>query len=105
MVPFLVAGTVGLVLAVLALLPARPRATKANFDRTEIGMTRLEVEAILGPPGTWGVLRPGRAAWDSAVNDDFAFIDFDENGKVKSKQWRELPDERTVWQKLLDRSF
>ena len=41
------AGVVGVVLVVLALLP-RPGVTKANFDRVQKGMSKPEVQAILG---------------------------------------------------------
>jgi hypothetical protein len=37
-----------LVLGVLAMLPARPGATKANYDRIEIGMPKVEVERMFG---------------------------------------------------------
>ena len=44
-----------LTLAVLALFPARPmkpEVTRANIHRIEIGMTRAEVDAVLGPGGS-----------------------------------------------------
>ncbi len=41
----LIACIVGVALVVLAWLP-RPGVNKENFDRIEIGMTRVEVEAI-----------------------------------------------------------
>ena len=52
---------------VLALLPARPAVTQANFDRLKEGMTRVEVEAIFGGPPKykssngrdWSMLREG----------------------------------------------
>jgi hypothetical protein len=45
------AAFVCLVLGVLALLPARSGATKANFSRIEKGMPRAEVARIFGGPG------------------------------------------------------
>jgi hypothetical protein len=47
----LLAACVCLTLAVLALLPPRPGVTPANIERIENGMTRTEVETILGGPG------------------------------------------------------
>jgi len=47
----MVAACVCLTLAVLALLPPRPGVTPANIERIEDGMTRAEVEKILGGPG------------------------------------------------------
>jgi hypothetical protein len=52
---------------VLALLPARPAVTQANFDRLKEGMTQGEVEAIFGGPPKckssngrdWSMLREG----------------------------------------------
>jgi hypothetical protein len=42
--PLAIAVTLG----ILAMLPPRPGVTKANFDRIQEGMKRVEVEAILG---------------------------------------------------------
>lgn len=39
-----------LALLVLALKPADPGVTKANFDRIKVGMSRAEVEEIFGRP-------------------------------------------------------
>ncbi len=35
------------------LWPQPDRITKANYERIEEGMTRAEVEALLGPPGNY----------------------------------------------------
>jgi hypothetical protein len=42
--------TIALTLGVLAMLPPSPGVTKANFDRIKEGMTKAEVEEILGGP-------------------------------------------------------
>ncbi len=51
------AAVVGLValagVAAFALWPRPDRVTTENFDRIHKGMTRGEVEAILGPPGDY----------------------------------------------------
>jgi hypothetical protein len=47
---------IGLVLlrAFLALaLPRPPRVTRANFERVKAGMSRADVEVVLGPPGDY----------------------------------------------------
>ena len=44
----LAAGCLSLTLAALTMLPPGPAVTKSNFDRVEKGMTRAEVEVILG---------------------------------------------------------
>ena len=45
----ILAACVCLALGVL-VMRSRPGATKANFDRIELGMTLAEVEAIIGRP-------------------------------------------------------
>lgn len=68
-----------LVLAGLAVLAAgafvlwlQPeRISQENFDRIRVGMSRAEVEAILGgPPGDY---RTVRTVWNSAVEEDPAY--------------------------------
>src|SRR5260370_20047910 len=103
-IALLVAGIIGVVIGVLALLPARQGVTKANFDRIEIGMTRPDVEAILGPPSDLGLMRRGLLEFDSDVTDDFAQVMFDENNLVRTKEWVGFPDERSWWQQLLERT-
>jgi len=36
---------------VVVLWPRADRITEANFERIRVGMSRTDVEAILGPPG------------------------------------------------------
>jgi hypothetical protein len=58
------AAFVGLTLGALAMLPERPGVTKANFDRIKNGMTRVEVEGILGEPSRNPLsLLSGRNIW------------------------------------------
>ncbi len=96
----LLACIVGVVLLVLALLPPRPGVTKKNFDRIKVGMARAEVEAIFGgpPKGLFGMHFQDDASGDSAI------ITFDDNDLVASMLWGpNLHDDRTLWEKLLDR--
>jgi hypothetical protein len=37
----------------VVLWPREDRVTRANYDRIQIGMSRVDVEAILGPPGDY----------------------------------------------------
>jgi len=103
-----IAGCVGLAFVIPALRPPRPGVTKENFDRIEIGMTRAEVEAILGPPTEdfAGVVAFANNGFDGTIweNDraDEAQIRFDENNSVKTKNWDEWPDDRGVFEKLMD---
>jgi hypothetical protein len=90
-----IAGCIGLALVIPALRPPRPGVTKENFDRIEIGMTRADVEAILGEPNIWPPV------WESDLGDE-AQIEFDHQFRVKEKHWDEWPDDRTVYEKLLD---
>ncbi len=104
----LLASIAGIVLVVLALLLPRPGVTEENFDRIEVGMTRAEVEAIFGGPATgsnpwvWGNL-PKENEWENEASGDAAMVDFDENNRVIARHWDPWPDDRTAWQKLLDR--
>ena len=102
----LIAGplaAVAVTLGVLAMLPPRPGVTKENFDRIEVGMTRAEVEVILGGPAGPAFRRRSRDEWDSNENDDSVAIRFDNNDRVLEKHWLGMPDERTAFDKLLDR--
>jgi hypothetical protein len=103
-----IAGCIGLALIIPALRPPRPGVTKGNFDRIEIGMTRAEVEEILGPPTEdfpRGVLALGLGIdgpiWENDRGDE-AQIRFDENNRVKARDWDEWPDDRGVFEKLMD---
>ena len=96
------AGLVGVVLFVLAMLPPGPGVTKANFDRVEKGMTRAQVVAILGkatyePPG-WG----GGPYWTSNSGDEIR-VRFDENQRVESMIWDDGWPSETLIEKILDR--
>jgi hypothetical protein len=100
-----IAALVGVTLGVLALLPARPGVTRENFDRIEIGMTRAEVEAILGPPTDfftgWPFPEPNEPIWENDRADE-GQIQFDEDSRVKAKDWHEMPDDRGVFERLMD---
>jgi hypothetical protein len=90
---------VGLALAgaVLALAwPLPSRVTRANFDRIKEGMSRADVEALLGPPGDYttaptsfdrmeGVWRPGskEAKWEG--DECMVVVDFDASGHAVGK--------------------
>jgi hypothetical protein len=102
----LLACIVGVVLAALALLLPSPGVTKENFDRIEVGMVRSDVEAIFGGPAY--VRRPHdrfyAIEWDNDASGEAAVINFEENGRVASKEWcSDWPDDRSLWQKMLGR--
>ena len=91
------AGLVGVVLLVVAMLPPRPGVTKANFDRVEVGMTKTDVEAILGePPNHQGPPIPKveqgqfRLAWKEARGDFLVSVTFNMQQEVVEKQWVHL---------------
>jgi hypothetical protein len=102
----LLACIVGVVVVVLALLPPGPGVTKENFDRIEVGMTCAEVEALFGGPANvwtpWPNTR-NENEWEDKTSGDSATVDFDENNRVTARHWDGWPDERTVWEKMLDR--
>jgi hypothetical protein len=97
----LVLISVPVVLAVAAIsttvvlyftLPRRPMASKSDCDRVLIGMTRAEVEHVLGgPPGDYRT-RPSKPplSW-FAFGDEWqgdggmVFVQFDEDGRETDK--------------------
>jgi hypothetical protein len=56
---------------VVLLRPREDRITRANYDRIEVGMSRADVEAILGPPGDY---RTGHGETGSDRSDDITWI-------------------------------
>ena len=114
--PWWIATGVLVVLAVLlaigipAFLPPTPGVTYANYSRVEKGMTRAEVEALLGKPDKVEALlgkpdmvaAPTRWSWDSA-DADHLWINFDENGRVEHSAWNATPEDRTALDRLRDR--
>jgi hypothetical protein len=69
LVALAVAGTV-------AVLWPRPRVTKESYERIKLGMTRGEVEAVLGgPPGDYtnGPTRAGRLEPEEEIAHDVSW--------------------------------
>jgi hypothetical protein len=90
---------IGVVSGAIIMLPARPCLSKANFDRIEMGMTREEVERILGQPtGQADRIDDGIAevVWIGA-DDARARIEF-ANGVVRDMAFQESNE--TAWDKL-----
>jgi hypothetical protein len=56
-VDVVIVGLFVLRLAALLVWPQPDRITQENFDRIRKGMSRAEVEAILGPPGDYRFTR------------------------------------------------
>jgi hypothetical protein len=81
-----------------------PGVTKENFGRIREGMTRTEVESIFGRPADQEV--QFEHDWVDATWADGAgarvSISFGSQ-RVVFKGWTSLVDDRTVWQKWLDR--
>ena len=73
-------------LAVLALLPPRARVTKANYDRIEEGMTREQVEKLLGGRGDEWIGR-NVIVWFNDWDHAKVFICFDDRDRVVEKTW------------------
>jgi hypothetical protein len=86
------------------MLPPSPGVTRANFDRIEKGMTRAEVEEILGEKGDWRWIvqdREEKSEWAWRANDGpEAVINF-EMDCVTEKQWsgsnETFPDKIRRW--------
>jgi len=92
-----------IVLGTLAMLPARPGVTKANFDRIEKGMTRAQVEEFFGQPGM--VIRHdgpgGRAAisWeaDDRSGASVGFLNDYVTGAIWNNSPETVPDKIRRW--------
>jgi hypothetical protein len=85
---------VGLLLGVLAVVPSMANVMDARYERIQLGMTRAEVEAIIGPLD--------RAIWTSNGNIVSATIEF--NNKNRVVRWYKISmrDDRTTLEKLVD---
>jgi hypothetical protein len=96
------AGTFILWPRAVVLEPRPLRATRQNYDRIRIGITRAEVEASLGPPGdyTTGPTHPtGRdhgvegsslvcASVTQWLTDNGSIVvEFDARGRVRGWSW------------------
>jgi hypothetical protein len=86
--PLAIAVTFG----VLAMLPPRPRVTKANFDRVEKGMTVAEVEGIFGQSGELLIIEgdpreEGKIWW--ADDGSWARVGIDEGRVTEKKHWND----------------
>ena len=85
-------GTAIGALAVCALLPFWPsgKIDAVKFEAIRVGMSRGEVEAILGrPPDISGVnlARKSMAVWTDFFCGEAIGLDFDANGSVQQKQF------------------
>ncbi len=90
---------VGLTLAAFGSHP--PQLTRENFDRVKTGMTRAEVDAILGPAGDYSTVPhivleppgpgPDYVGWITDKQD--ILIGFDRTtGRVQDKQFTPIDD-------------
>src|SRR5262249_16416985 len=93
--------------------------TYANYSRIENGMTREQVEALLGPPNSAADLYVGLRTerllpadvedpnpnWLFWRTEDGARVEvlFDENARADTAMWNAWPDERNSLEKLRDR--
>ncbi|HZZ77091.1 MAG TPA: hypothetical protein VFE62_01150 [Gemmataceae bacterium] len=100
-------GCVVVVIVALWLTPVSG-VTKENFDRIEVGMTRAEVEVILGSKAI-ARIRQRRDIfcfgnfWRDAESGAEAGIEFDAEDHVRGKEWWPgVLDQRTTWERFLD---
>jgi hypothetical protein len=101
------AGCIGLAFVIPALLPSQPGVTKENFDRIDIGMTRADVKAILGPGG-WEGISGGRGMkershifWVNERAGSDVMVWFDDEDRVELRVWHG-DDDRPALLKLLN---
>jgi hypothetical protein len=100
--------TIVVMLGILAMLPARPGVTKANFDRIQVGMTKAEVEQIFDGEAGKQLLTTAvaglpdmpvekKAYWWGDEERSVAVVIF-ENDVVIRKEWGE--SDETVMQRI-----
>jgi outer membrane protein assembly factor BamE (lipoprotein component of BamABCDE complex) len=97
---------IAIAIAIPALLPPTPGVTYSNYSRLEKGMTRAQLEALLGEPDPalqgFGPDGDTSFLWESAEHDS-VWITFDPNGLTKSYTWNHTNDERNSFQKAMER--
>ena len=99
----LVVLAVLLAIGIPALLPPPPGATYANYSRIEKGMTRGEVEALLGEPRVnERIDEHAQITWRNEDGDRIN-VDFDKNGLVMGSAWNGREENRTSLERLRDR--
>jgi hypothetical protein len=83
---------------VLVLWPRADRVTRASFDRIQIGLSRADVEAILGPPGDYrtglGEVRWSTKSWVPDPAADSPYLRFNWSGNPVDP---EDPSRWAVW--------
>jgi hypothetical protein len=107
----LLVALAGLAVAVAAgaivLWPREDRVTRANYDRIRDGMTRAEVEAILGPPGPPGDFRTGhgetRVVFEDGSTANTRWIPDDPAKPLPN--WSRLPGQSLLWATWMSDSF
>jgi outer membrane protein assembly factor BamE (lipoprotein component of BamABCDE complex) len=92
LIVFLPLTAVAVSVGMLAMLPPGPGVTKANFDRIEKGMTRAQVEEIMGRPSmaepitfSFNDTLITRTEWSGSNEDGdnvCVVIEFDDKDKV-----------------------
>ncbi len=113
-------GLALIALAAFVLWPRQPRVTRENCGRIRQGMTRAEVEALLGPPGDY---RTGPVDYDAGLvpikttpltmpyaSDDevarwtgdgaYMAVQFDSDGRVGT--WYLIPTSRAAQSPVSD---
>ena len=100
------AFVVALVLLIPLFLPPTPAVTYANYSRIEKGMTREQVEQLLGKPmQDRGFMQwqPGASLYWRTENGDHVEVGFDADGHVECATWNAEIESRTFLEKLRDR--
>src|SRR5262245_58689965 len=98
-VSILIALTIVLAFAIPALSPPTPGVTYANYSRIEKGMTREQVERLLGQPLDPTAFRRIKRSEDSnsflfwrTETDDDVEVFLDHNGCVAMTAWNHSMD-------------
>jgi hypothetical protein len=105
-----------LAIGIPAFMPTTPGVTYANYSRIEEGMTREQVEGLLGEPNAPKMLgmyttgvgprdphAPATSLYWRTDDGDEVEAGFDHDGHVVLAAWNTLQDDRTAFEKLRDR--
>jgi hypothetical protein len=104
----------GAAFALVVFWPPTPGVTYANYSRIETGMSREQVNALLGPPRRQGKgagmfvnpedAEPGIAWARWNRGEDEVIVQYDEDDRVIACAWNFIMDQRNGWEKLRDRT-
>lgn len=103
-VGLVIATAVALIFTMFLQMTPSPEPTYANFSRLRSGMTKDEVEAVLGLPHFADFHEGILIRLDYVTTeDDTIRVYFEPDGRVRDCGWNGWEDGRNAWERLRDR--